>query len=154
MISIIVALSPNRSIGFRGCLPWNIPEDLHRFKAITMGHTIIMGRKTFNSLPHGALPGRRNIVLSRKITHIPNCDVYPSLQSAIDSCNINDSIFIIGGASVYKEALPLANKLYITLVDNDPKEADTFFPSLDNSQWEEIKKEKHDGFSFLELLKK
>lgn len=165
MLSIIVAMSPNHAIGYQGSLPWHIPEDLAHFKALTMGHTIIMGRKTFESLPHGALPGRRNVVLSRTITTLPGCDVFTNLQNAISNCNGNllgksllsndvsdNELFIIGGASVYAEALPLADRLYITLVDTDPENADTFFPHFDLSQWVETKKEKHSGFSFITLV--
>lgn len=177
MISIIVAMSPNHAIGYKGGLPWHIPEDMAHFKQLTMGHTIVMGRKTYDSLPHGALPCRRNVVISRTKKSIPGCDVYPSLGSFISlfgkSLLSNDALnsgqplsseqpassdeqsselFVIGGASIYAAALPFADKLYITLVDKDPANADTFFPALDLSKWWVTKKEKHDGFSFLEFV--
>lgn len=157
-LSIIVAMSADKAIGYEGRLPWHIPEDLARFKAITYGHTIIMGRKTFESLPHGALPGRRNIVLSRRQQPLDGCEVFGSLSEALGSCEEkahlpdgDDEVFVIGGASVYRQALPMADKLYLTLVDCRPPRADTFFPSFDKTEWRETKKEKHDGFSFMEL---
>lgn len=157
-LSIIVAMSAGGAIGYEGALPWHIPDDLARFKAITYGHAIIMGRKTFESLPHGALPGRRNIVLSRRQQPLDGCEVFGSLSEALDSCGErarlsgrDDEVFVIGGASVYRQALPMADKLYLTLVDCRPQRADTFFPSFDKAGWRETKKEKHNGFSFIEL---
>lgn len=165
-ISIIAAMSANRAIGFRGALPWHIPEDLARFRLLTTGHTVIMGRKTFESLPHGALPNRRNIVLSHNFagTHsaFAGCDTFSSLTEALASCNgtahDKEEVFIIGGASVYQQALPLANRLYLTLVDNEPPQADTFFPEYDNGGWRIAKKEKHVsssgiGFSFIDFVR-
>lgn len=161
-IAIIAAVGRNGAIGCRNRLPWAIPEDMAHFKALTMGHTIIMGRMTYESLPHGALPGRRNIVVSTTITSLPDAEVYASLEHAISACNTDldasasrfpsqdniDTIFIIGGASVYGQALPLATTLHLTLVDDSPADADAFFPSLDLNKWVETKKEKHTGFSF------
>ena len=114
-IAIIVAMGRNRAIGYRNRLPWSIPEDMAHFKQLTMGHTIIMGRHTFYSLPHGALPGRRNMVVSRTVESIPGCEVFPSLASALEACNApsghsvgdaqgasaDNTVFVIGGASVY-----------------------------------------------------
>lgn len=148
-ISIIAAMSPNHIIGCNGSLPWHIPEDLAHFKKLTWGHTIIMGRKTFFSLPNGALPGRRNIVISKTLSHLKGCEVYNSLQKALEALCIDDDIFIIGGASIYTEALPLASCLFITLIDKEPAHGDTFFPIIDRSKWIETNKEKHDGFSFI-----
>ena len=154
MISIIVAMSPNHAIGYKGRLPWHIPEDLANFKRLTIGHTIIMGRHTYESLPHGALPGRRNVVLSSKHDYrLKDCEVYDSLEGALSHCNEDDETFIIGGAEVYRKALTFADKLYITLVDDNPKDADTFFPDIDFKKWKEKRKEKHDGFSFLEMIR-
>lgn len=150
-VSIITAMSPDRSIGYKGSLPWHIPEDLAHFKALTWGHTIIMGRKTFCSLPNGALPGRRNIVLSRKSDKFMGCEVYHSLSDALAGCWTDEEIFIIGGSSVYQESLPIATKLYVTYIETNPQNADTFFPNIDKKLWKITKKEKHDGFSFLEL---
>lgn len=162
MISIIVAMSPNHAIGYKGRLPWHLPEDLARFKSLTMGHAIIMGRKTFESLPHGALPGRRNVVVSRNFRNngshtgadsqtesFQGCDTYGSLREAMESCKSEDETFVIGGASVYRQVLPLADRLYVTLVDDNPPQADTFFPHWNKDEWTETKKEKHTGFSFI-----
>ena len=111
MISVIVAIARNRAIGFENRLLYRLPDDLKRFKALTTGHTIIMGRKTFESFPKGALPNRRNIVLSRnKAAVFPGAETFSSLQEALSHCKEEEEIFIIGGESVYKEALPLAQK--------------------------------------------
>ncbi len=128
MISIIAAVAKDRAIGFQNKLIYWLPNDLKRFKALTTGHTIIMGRNTFLSLPKGALPNRRNIVLSRTVTDFPGCDVYPSLEEALVHCTKDEDVYIIGGASVYTQALSLADRLCLTEVDDTPKEADTFFP--------------------------
>lgn len=161
-VTIIAAIGQNRAIGRGNHLPWNIPEDLAHFKALTMGHPIIMGRKTYESLPHGALPGRRNIVVSKTLTHLPDAEVYDSLERAIKACDYKaesstsqqgqdmmPTAFVIGGASVYQQALPWATELAITLVDDAPADADAFFPVIDPRQWMETKKEKHQGFSFI-----
>ena len=142
MISIIAAVAKNRAIGFQNKLIYWLPNDLKRFKALTTGHTIIMGRNTFLSLPKGALPNRRNIVLSRSTKAFPGCDVYPSLEDALAQCRQDEDIYIIGGASVYQQALPLADRLCLTEIDDTPAEADTFFPSYDD--WQEVNRESHD----------
>lgn len=126
-ICIIVAISRSHAIGFKNQLLYWLPNDLKRFKALTTGHTIIMGRKTFESLPKGALPNRRNIVLTRQENmEFAGAERFPSLTEALSHCQAEEKVFIIGGASVYKEALPLANQLYITQIDDDSKEADVF----------------------------
>jgi dihydrofolate reductase len=101
-----------------------------------------MGRNTFLSLPKGALPNRRNIVLSRTQKDFPGCDTYASLKEALAHCTPEENIFIIGGASVYKQALPIADRLCLTEIDDTPEEADTFFP--DYSDWHEVWRENHD----------
>ena len=141
MISIIAAVAKNRAIGYKNKLIYWLPNDLKRFKALTTGHTIIMGRNTFLSLPKGALPNRRNIVLSRSTKAFEGCDVYPSLDEALRHCSEDEDIYIIGGASVYQQALPLADRLCLTEIDDTPEQADTFFP--DYSQWRVDKKEAH-----------
>lgn len=147
-------MARNRAIGRYGTLPWHLPEDLARFKEVTWGHAIIMGRHTFESLPHGALPGRRNIVVSTTLESLPGCEVCASLDEALGVCVQNgkgssrEEIFVIGGASLYQAALPLAKRLYITLVDQEPTNADTFFPEFDASQWQETMHEQHKGFAF------
>ena len=143
MISIIAAVAKDRAIGFQNKLIYWLPNDLKRFKALTTGHTIIMGRNTFLSLPKGALPNRRNIVLSRTVTDFPGCDVYPSLEEALVHCTKDEDVYIIGGASVYTQALSLADRLCLTEVDDTPKEADTFFPEY-KADWREVAREDHD----------
>lgn len=150
-INIIVAAARNGAIGFKGGLPWHLPQDLEHFKDITWGHTIIMGRKTCFSLPHGALPGRRNIVISHTITEKQGFEVFPSLGEAFKACIDEAEVFIIGGEAVYRHALPFTSKIYLTLVDKEPEEADAFFPTIDKDEWKETKKEKLEGFSFIEL---
>lgn len=142
MISIIAAVAQNRAIGNDNKLLYWLPNDLKRFKALTTGHTIIMGRKTFDSLPKGALPNRRNVVLSRSTTEIPGCDVYASLEEALQHCDANEDIYIIGGSSVYEQAMPIADRLCLTEIADTPAVADAFFPSYDG--WKESCREDHD----------
>ena len=142
MISIIAAVAKNRAIGYKNKLIYWLPNDLKRFKALTTGHTIIMGRNTFLSLPKGALPNRRNIVLRRSTKAFEGCDVYPSLDEALRHCSEDEDIYIIGGASVYQQALPLADRLCLTEIDDTPAEADSFFPPYDES-WKEESREDH-----------
>ena len=143
MINIIAAVAKDRAIGFQNKLIYWLPNDLKRFKSLTTGHTIIMGRNTFLSLPKGALPNRRNIVLSRTVTDFPGCDVYPSLEEALAHCAKDEEVYIIGGASVYTQALSMADRLCLTEVDDTPKEADTFFPEY-KADWREVAREDHD----------
>ena len=143
MLTIIAAIARNNALGLRGKLLYWLPNDLKRFKALTTGHTIIMGRKTFESLPKGALPNRRNVVLTRGGQSFPGCDVYPSLEAALASCAAGEDIYIIGGASVYAEALPLADRLCLTHVDDTPAEADAFFPPI-GADWQVEADERHD----------
>ena len=118
MIHIIVATDRNMAIGYQNKLLFWLPNDLKRFKELTTGNTIIMGRNTFLSLPKGALPNRRNIVLStRKDASFLGAETYASLEEAIKACKEDEKIYIIGGASVYKQALPLADVLCITEID-------------------------------------
>jgi len=140
-INIIAAVARNRAIGFQNKLIYWLPDDLKRFKTLTTGHTIVMGRNTYLSLPKGALPNRRNVVLSTTVIDLPGWDVYPTLQEALNSCRPEENIYIIGGASVYQQAMPLADRLCLTEVDDEPLEADAFFP--DYSTWHVDKKESH-----------
>ena len=142
-ISIIVAIAKNNAIGFENKLLYWLPNDLKRFKALTTGHTIIMGRKTFESLPKGALPNRRNIVLSRQDIDFPGAERFNSLEAALSQCRDEEEIYIIGGASVYQEAMPLADKLCVTHIVDTPEQADAFFPEIDSSVWKETNKESH-----------
>ena len=141
MTSIIAAVAKNRAIGFENKLIYWLPNDLKRFKALTTGHTIIMGRNTYLSLPKGALPNRRNVVLSTTVKELPGCEVFPTLEAALKSCKEDEDIYIIGGARVYEQAMALADRLCLTEVDDTPKEADAFFP--DYSEWEIAEKEEH-----------
>lgn len=134
-------MARNRAIGKDNRLIYWLPDDLKRFKSLTTGHTIIMGRKTFESLPKGALPNRRNIVLSRSRRDFEGCDCYSSLEEALSHCDREEDIYVIGGASVYEQALPLADRLCLTEVEDTPDEADAYFPSYDN--WKEVSREKH-----------
>ena len=141
MIAVIAAVAKNRAIGYKNKLIYWLPNDLKRFKQLTTGHTIIMGSNTFRSLPKGALPNRRNVVLSRRSKDFPGCDVYPSLEKALKSCQPDEDIYIIGGASVYEQAVKVADRLCLTEIDDVPQEADTFFP--DYSDWRVETKEAH-----------
>ena len=144
MIHIIVATDRNMAIGYQNKLLFWLPNDLKRFKELTTGNTIIMGRKTFLSLPKGALPNRRNIVLStRKDASFPGAETYTSLEEAIKACKEDEKIYIIGGASVYTQALPLADVLCITEIDAEAQAADTYFPTIDPSIWKENSRESH-----------
>ena len=143
MISIIAAVAKNRAIGFENKLIYWLPNDLKRFKQLTTGHTIIMGRNTFLSLPKGALPNRRNIVLSRSRKAFPGCETYASLDEALKHCAADEEVYIIGGASVYRQAMPIADRLCLTEIDDIPEKADTFFPPYDD--WKEVSREEHDS---------
>lgn len=161
MISIIVAIAENRAIGFENKLIYWLPNDLKRFKALTTGNTIIMGRRTFESLPKGALPNRRNIVLSRngKAEDFPGADLYADLDSALACCT--GEVYIIGGSSVYREAMPKADRLCLTYIYDTPQNADTFFPEINSEEWEETFREEHDTdekhaqrYAFVDLVRK
>ena len=132
--SLIAAIASNGTIGDRGALPWKLPDDMARFRELTMGHAVIMGRATFESI-RKPLGGRRNIVLSRDIgLRIPGCLVVPSLQAALDAAAGDQEAFVIGGASVYGLFLPGARRLYVTWIDV-PVAGDTVFPGVDWSAW-------------------
>ena len=129
MISIIAAVDRKRGIGYQNRLLFWLPNDLKRFKALTTGNTIIMGRKTFESLPKGALPNRRNVVLStQKDLLCPGAEVFSSLEEALNSCQPDEHVYIIGGASVYRQALPFAGALCLTEVDAEATQVDAYFP--------------------------
>jgi dihydrofolate reductase len=141
-LSFIVAMARNGVIGRAGKLPWRLSADLKRFKALTMGHHLIMGRKTFDSLGR-VLPGRTSIVVSRQADyHAPGVLRAPSVESAFHAAAGDDEAFIIGGGEIFQQALPFANRMYATWVEADI-EGDTFFPEIDWSQWREISSERH-----------
>lgn len=136
-ISIIVAIARNGVIGNDNRLLWHIPEDLKRFKSLTTGHPVIMGRKTFESIGR-PLPRRRNIVITRQKDFAPEgCETAHSLEEAIGMCDPRQELFIIGGEQIYRQALPLAGRLYLTLLEKE-YEGDTFFPEIDFNQWSEV----------------
>ena len=144
MINIICALAENNAIGFENRLLYRLSSDLRHFKELTSGHTVIMGRKTFDSLPKGALPNRRNIVLSRQEElHYENAECYRSLEEALMQCDYTEDIYIIGGGELYKQTINLANRIHLTLVDDTPAEADAFFPTLNLEEWVETAREEH-----------
>lgn len=129
MLTLIVAMSRNHVIGRAGQLPWHLPEDLQHFKATTMGHPIIMGRKTYESIGR-PLPGRRNIVVTRNADYqAEGITIVHSLDEAIEHC-VDQDAFVIGGAQLYAQALPRANRIYLTLIDSEIA-GDTYFPKID-----------------------
>ena len=137
MLTIISALDRNRGIGYKNRLLFHRRADLQRCKALTTGHTIIMGRRTLESLPKGALPNRRNIVLSRKEgATFAGAEVFPSLEAALAACGADEQVFVIGGYSVYRDALPLADRLALTEVDAAAEHVDTYFPAFDAAEWQ------------------
>lgn len=139
-LSIIVAMAQNRTIGINNTLPWRCPEDLKHFKSLTMGHHMIMGRKTFDSIGK-PLPGRTTVVVTRNPElKIDGCIVTHSLDEAIAACAGDDEIFIVGGAELYAQALPLADRLYLTEVQQNV-DGDALFPLFDMKQWQEIARE-------------
>ncbi len=142
MISLIVAIAANNAIGKNQDLLCHLPNDLKRFKAITLGHTIVMGRRTFESLPKGALPGRTNVVVTHSDMQWDNTIVVNSIEEALADSDKSE-LFIIGGATLYQQTLERAQRLYITHIHHTFEDADTFFPVIDYSQWREIEREEH-----------
>lgn len=140
-IAVIVAMARDRAIGAGGDLLWHLSADLKRFKALTSGHTIIMGRKTYDSLPNGALPNRRNIVISRTMSPRDGVEVVRSLAEALRLCRDEEQVFVIGGGEIYREALSLADSLHLTLVEASYPEADTHFPDFDWAEWQILREE-------------
>ena len=159
MLSIIVAIAQNNAIGKDNDLIWYISNDLKRFKKLTTGHTILMGRKTYESLPNGALPKRENVVLTHdKTLQLPKCTMLYSLDEAIEKyANSEEEIFVIGGGSIYEKLLPFAKKLYLTKV-HESFDADVFFPEINDAEWQIIQEEHHQksekneyDYSFIDL---
>ncbi|MBO5864710.1 MAG: dihydrofolate reductase [Bacteroidaceae bacterium] len=142
-LALIAAIAKNNAIGFENKLIYWLPNDLKRFKELTTGHTIIMGSNTFRSLPKGALPNRRNIVLSRKNSEFPRCETFSSLEEALANCTNEEVVYIIGGEMLYKTALPMADILCLTEIEDTPEKADAFFPEFTKSEWETIESEEH-----------
>lgn len=169
-INIIAAIDNNRAIGYQNKLLFHIDEDMKHFKQLTTGHTIVMGRRTFESLPNGALPHRRNIVVSTTMKQRElvegysyhkqqGIEVFSSLTEALAACANEEDIYIIGGESIYRQTLPLADRLCLTEIADIPEGADAFFPEYDG--WKETVREDHDTdekhhyrYSFVDYEKK
>ncbi len=149
---IIAALNNNRVIGKNGKIPWHIPEDLQRFKKLTTGHTVVMGRKTFESLGR-PLPHRRNIILTRTLPRDQlqeNTEFYPTVEAAVAHIHNDETVFIIGGGEIYRQFLDRADELLLTVVEND-EEGDVFFPDyshLIGSRFILTETEQHTGYAF------
>ena len=133
MISVIVAVAENGTIGDKNRLLWHITEDMKHFRRITTGHPVVMGRKTYESLGR-PLPNRRNVVISRQDLVIEGCEVAHSLEEALALFGADEELFVIGGAQIYAEAMPVADRFYLTVVEH-PYEGDTHFPAWDRSAW-------------------
>lgn len=143
MISIIAAVAEDYGIGNKNDLLWHIPEDLKRFKKLTLGQAVIMGKKTWESLPRKPLPGRKNIVITDDPLECIDCSITAySIEDALSKCDKNEEIFIIGGGSVYRQFMPLADRLYITHIHKSAQ-ADTYFPVIDPGVWQPIEKEEY-----------
>ena len=159
MISIIVAIAENGVIGDKNALLWNIKEDMRRFRTTTMGHPVVMGRKTFESIGR-PLPKRTNVVITRGDSEFEGCLVAHSIEEAVKMFSPDEEVFIIGGAQIYKQALPLADKLYLTIVHRN-YEGDTSFPEIDYSEWREVAREEFErgeeddgAFTFIDLVRR
>jgi dihydrofolate reductase len=160
IISIIVAVAENNVIGNNNALIWHIPHDLKRFKAITMGHPVVMGRKTYESMGK-PLPGRENIVISRQTgLSIQGCQIFPSLEKALSFLKDKEEIFIIGGGQIYEQALPLTNRIYLTRI-HQSFAGDTYFPEIQMNKWEIIREETIPvtnevpfSYSYIDLVRK
>ncbi len=155
MIALIAAISENNCIGKSGTLPWYIPEDLKRFKKITTGHTVLMGRKTWESIPEKfrPLPDRKNIVITRNTTYpVPRGVVlYHSVEDALK--HEQGDIMVIGGAEIYAQSIDRADTLYITHIRTCIEDGTAFFPTIDRTIWKETDREEHEHFSFVTYKK-
>lgn len=160
MITVIAAVAENNALGKENQLLWHLPDDFKRFKAITSGHYIIMGRKTFESFPK-PLPNRTHVIISRQPNYQPEgCIVVNSLEKAIEACPKTEEVFIIGGGEIYRQSIELADKLDLTKV-HASFEGDTYFPEINLTQWKLVfeefhpKDDRHDyAFTFQTYLKK
>lgn len=151
MIFLIAAVATNRCIGADGKLPWHIPEDFTRFKTLTIGKTVLMGRKTWESLPDRfrPLPGRTNVVISRSTGYDvpPGVSVFSSVDDALIALADQD-VYVIGGAQIYEQTIGRSDRLILTRVDRIVA-GDTFFPEINPQQWSEVLREPHEGFAFV-----
>lgn len=161
LVIIAAVAEEDRLIGDGLDLPWRIPEDLKRFKRLTMGHPMVMGRRTFESLVHqfnGPLKGRRLVVLTSQgpLTDYPDIETYPTIDAALHALADADRIFIGGGARIYEQFLPLADRLELTLVEGD-YEGDTYFPPYEHllgTDFERVEEDRRDGFRFVTYVRK
>ena len=154
LISLIVAIGRNRVIGKDNSLPWKLPEDMKRFKELTTGKPVIMGRKTFESIGR-PLPNRINIILTRdKNYKLEGCLVVHSAEKALKAAKGSDEVMVIGGEQIFKEFLPIANRMYLTFIDEN-FEGDTYFPKYNENEWKELNREEHRNdkykYVFIEL---
>src|SRR3989338_2205011 len=151
MLALIAAIAKNNCIGHHNGIPWRIPEDMQHFKDLTKGKIVLMGRKTWESLPpkFRPLPNRKNIVITRQLPYSTpaNVEVYQSIDDAL-SAHRGEDIMVIGGAEIYRQTIDRADTLFITHV-NQTIQGDAFFPSIDPDKWKEVEQENHEGFSFV-----
>jgi dihydrofolate reductase len=141
-LALIAAMASNRAIGYKGQLPWRLPEDLRRFKTITMGHVLLMGRTTFDSIGR-ALPGRRTIVVTRQSDwSAADVEVAHSIEAALEKAG-KERVFVAGGAEIYAQTLDCADRLYLTLIDREVQ-GDAFFPEFDRAAFEVVERETHE----------
>lgn len=143
-LALIAAIAQNNAIGYENKLLYWLPNDLKHFKELTNGKTIIMGSNTFRSLPKGALPNRRNIVLSRKEKVFPGAEVFSSIESALNTCDKDETVFIIGGEKLYNSTIENADILYITEIEDTPEKSDAYFPIISKDIWKPISIEAHE----------
>jgi dihydrofolate reductase len=155
-ITIVVAIAQNHAIGKDNQLLWNLPKDLKHFKDITTGHTVIMGRKTYDSVGK-PLPKRRNIIITRQNITIDGCEVVSSIEDALALCADEEEVFVVGGAEIYRQSMHLVNRIYLTIVKKD-FEADSFFPPINEKEWNTVAQENFEPdeknnlpFSFITL---
>ena len=141
-ISIVVAIAKNNAIGKDNQLLWHLPKDLKHFKEITSGHTIIMGRKTYESVGK-PLPNRRNIIITRQNIAINGCEVVNSIDDALKLCAGESEVFIVGGAEIYKQAMALTDRIYLTIVHQE-FDGDTYFPEIKEDIWKETARQDHE----------
>ena len=146
-ITVLAAMGANLVIGREGNMPWHLPQDLAHFKATTMGHVMVMGRKTYESIGR-SLPGRRTIVITHQQGwHAPSVEVAHSLPEALALAGPAD-VFVVGGSDVYRQAIPFADQMLLTEIDQSP-EGDAFFPAFSAEDWRESAREAHDSFAFV-----
>jgi dihydrofolate reductase len=149
-LSLIVAMARNRVIGADNRIPWHLPDDLKMFKRLTMGHHIVMGRKTYESIGR-LLPGRTTVIVTRQRGYaVTGAITAHSLHDAINAAARDDEIFVIGGAELFREALPIADRIHLSLVDAEP-DGDTWMPEFDRSQWTEVSSEEKTGYRYVLL---